>query len=257
MMDSTPDSRTLAYINMYAVLGTLENLCELDEGARALLTNKKPISIGFNVKNGPASTITFFPNGRCRMEDGIKPCDILIPFSSCEKFNGMIDGTVTPIPSKGFSHLKFLLKSFVPLTDLLAKYLKATPEDLEDEEFFTKSTTLMLYTIGVAISQIANNDEIGKFSAHLIVDGDVKLGIKNGPAVTIKAEDHHLITLKKAPQSFRAVMEFENIKLARQLFDGEVNAVACIGQGAIRMGGMISMVDNINRILDRVALYLA
>ena len=38
---------------------------------------------------------------------------------------------------------------------------------------------------------------------------------------------------------------------------GNVNAVACIGQGTIIMGGMISMVDNINRILDRVALYLA
>ena len=40
MMDSKPDARTLSYINLYAVLGTLENLCELDEGARALLTNK-------------------------------------------------------------------------------------------------------------------------------------------------------------------------------------------------------------------------
>ena len=34
------DSKTLAYINMYAIFGTLENLCELDENARALL--KKP-----------------------------------------------------------------------------------------------------------------------------------------------------------------------------------------------------------------------
>ena len=27
--------------------------------------------------------------------------------------------------------------------------------------------------------------------------------------------------------------------------------------GGVRIGGMISMIDNINRILDRVALYLA
>ena len=47
------------------------------------------------------------------------------------------------------------------------------------------------------------------------------------------------------------------MKLARDLFDGNVNALACIGSGDIRMGGMISMVDNVNRILDRVALYLA
>ena len=29
------------------------------------------------------------------------------------------------------------------------------------------------------------------------------------------------------------------------------------GQGQVRIGGQISMIDNINRILDRVALYLA
>ena len=52
-------------------------------------------------------------------------------------------------------------------------------------------------------------------------------------------------------------MEFDSIKLARDLFDGKVNSVACVGEGKIRMGGMISMVDNMNRILDLVGLYLA
>ena len=45
--------------------------------------------------------------------------------------------------------------------------------------------------------------------------------------------------------------------LARALFDVKINAVACIGMGAITMKGMISMIDNMNRLLDRVALYLA
>ena len=257
MVDSRPDARTLAYINLYAVLGTLENLCELDEGARALLTNKKPIAIGFQVKGGPSATLTFFPNGRCRMEDGLSNCDILLPFSSCEKFNGMIDGTVTPIPSKGFQHIKFLLKCFVPLTDLLTKYMRASEEDLADPVFFDKSTTLMLYTIAVAIAQIGNQDQIGKFSAHLIPDGDISVCIKDGPGAIIRVEDHHMLTLKKPAATYRAIMEFRDMKLARALFDGKINAVACIGTGDILMGGMISMVDNVNRILDRVALYLA
>ena len=100
-----------------------------------MLTNTKPISIGFEVKDGPSATITF-KNGRCRMEQGVSKCDVKLPFSSCEKFNGLIDGTVTPIPSKGFQHIKFLLKTFTPLTDLLAKYMRPSPEDLEDRTFF-------------------------------------------------------------------------------------------------------------------------
>ena len=251
------DSKTLAYINMYAIFGTLENLCELDENARALLKNKKPISIGFDVKNGPAATL-YFKNGYCRLEDGCNPkCTIKLPVSSCEKFNGMIDGTVTPFPSKGLIHLGFLLKSFTPLTDLLTKYLRPDPKDLEDPVFFETSTKLMFYLISVAISQIGNQDEIGRFSAHLIPDGVIKMSIKDGPAAGIRVRDHHLVTIKKNPEKYRAIMEFENIKLARDLFDGKVNAVACIGQGSIAMGGMINMIDNLNRILDRVALYLA
>ncbi len=250
------DAKTLAYINLYGILGTLENLCELDPGARALLTNKKPIVLGIQVKDGPAATLTF-KNGYCRMEDGIAPCNILLPFSSCEKFNGMIDGTVTPIPAKGFQHIKFLLKDFTALTDRLTKYLRPSAEDLKNEDFFNLSTSLMFYLISVAVSQIGNHDKIGKFSASNMVDGDILLSIAGGPKATICVRNNHLVTLKKGTDDPRSMMEFSSMKLARDLFDGNINAVACIGSGTIKMGGMISMVDNMNRILDRVGLYLA
>ena len=51
-------------------------------------------------------------------------------------------------------------------------------------------------------------------------------------------------------------MQFADLATARALFDGKINAVAAVGEGKVRIGGMISQVDNINRILDRVALYL-
>ncbi len=250
------DQKTLAYINLYAVLGTLENLCELAPEASSLLTNKKPISIGFDVKGGPSATITF-KNGKCRMEQGCAKCDVKLPFSSCEKFNGLIDGTTTPIPSKGFQHIKFLLNDFTKLTDLLTKYMRPDPADLEDEDFFRISTSLLLYTVTVAIAQIGNNDEIGKFSADHMVDGEIAFSIKGGPASTIRVKDHRLLGIKKPCEAPRAIMEFANIELARALFDGNVNAIACVGTGDIVMKGMISMLDNLNRILDRVALYLA
>lgn len=250
------DSRTLAYINMYAVFGALENLCELDPKASELVRTKKPVVLGLFVKDGPNCTLTF-KNGRCRLDDGVGPCDIKLSFSSCEKFNGMIDGTVTPIPSKGFGKIFFLLKKFIPLTDMLNAYMRAKPEDLEDEEFFKISTSLMFYTISVAIAQIANNDQIGKFTASNMVDGDIQMGIAGGPAATIHVANHHLLTIKQKPAEPRAMMEFCSMKLARDLFDGNVNAVACVGTGEIKMGGMMSMVDNLNRILDRVGLYLA
>ena len=69
--------------------------------------------------------------------------------------------------------------------------------------------------------------------------------------------DHRLLTIQKAPQHPLSYMEFADMHLARDLFDGQVNAIAAVGLGQVRIGGMISQIDNINRILDRVAVYLA
>lgn len=251
------DAKTLAYINLYGVLGALENLCELDPKAAELAKVKKPVTIGIDVTGGPSATLTF-KNGRCRMDQGIAGCQVLLPFSSCEKFNGLIDGTVTPLPMKGFSKIGFLLKNFTKLTDILSGYLQPDdPAKLEDPEFFEISTKLMFNLITVAISQIANNDEIGMFSASNVPDGIIEMSIKDCCGATIRVRDHHFVTIKQAPDSYRAKMEFGDIKLARDLFDGKVNAVACIGAGSIRMSGLINMIDNLNRILDRVGLYLA
>lgn len=249
------DEKTLACINLFAVLGTLENLCRMDDEAKALIADKN-VSISFVAAGGPAATL-FFEDGICRMKSGADQGQIRLPFSGVEKFNGMIDGTVTPIPSRGFTRLPFLLKNFTRLTDILTRYLKASPEDLEDPVFFEKSTTLMFYTIASAISQIGNHDKVGQASASYMKDGIIKLSIKDGPTASVCVRDHHLMTVKKIPKAPDAVMEFGSISIARDLFEGKVNALACIGTGDIRMGGMISMLDNMNRILDRVGLYLA
>ena len=249
------DARTLAYINLFAVLGAIPYLCELDAEAAELIRGES-VSIGFAVKDGPEATL-FFGGGKCRMVPGVDRCEVKLPFSSCEKFNGLIDGTVTPIPSKGFTKINFLLKKFTKLTDRLGMYLRPAPGALEHPEFFRISTTIMFHVIVEAIAQIGNHDRIGQVSASGIVDGTAKLAIHDGPAVAVFCRNHRLTAIHREPATFLSYMEFCDMKLARGLFDGEVDALPAVGQGQIRIGGMISQVDNINRILDRVAVYLA
>ena len=250
------DARTLAYINLHAVLGTVPLLCELVPEAKALIEGKR-ISLGFSVKDGPSGRLVF-ENGECRFEEGCDPCHIKIAFSKPEKFNGMIDGSVTPIPSRGFTKIGFLLKTFIPLTDLLSRYLRPTAEDLADETFFLTSTRLMFHVIAAAITCIGNEDNVGRASASYITDGAIRLMIGGEDrCYTIAAKDHKLELQKGDATALTSYMQFENIQTARALFDGKINAVAAVGEGKVRVGGMISQVDNANRILDRVALYLA
>ena len=249
------DSRTLAYINLYSILGSIPLLCELDENASALVKGKK-VSIGITVKNGPSATLAF-DDGKCKFAEGCDKCDVKLPFSTPEKFNGMIDGTVTPIPSKGFTKIGFLTGAFIKLTDILSNYLRPDEESLKNEKFFEISTKLMFRLISSAIVCIGNEDRVGQSSASYITDGVVKLAIGDDLCHYIVSENHRLTLDDETQKPMSAYMRFNDIRLARDLFDGKQNAVACVGAGKIRIGGMISQVDNVNRILDRVALYLA
>jgi hypothetical protein len=263
------DPVTLAYLNLYGLLGALEDLCALVPEAKRLAENdalpgKKPVTVGFavNANSGGPSMRLSFGDGKCTALDGADPCGIRLPFGSYEKFNGLIDGTVTPFPSKGFTRLKFLTDNFIKLTALLETYLRASPDALEDPAFFNASTTVMFFLIARAVAQVANNDKIGCFTASQIADGIVVLSIKTDKpdekplraALCIK--DHGFSFSRKVPERYNALMEFSSMNLARRLFDGKVNAIACVGEGLISMQGNLGMLDNVNRLLDRVAVYL-
>ena len=162
------NERALAYINLFAILGSLPYLCELDRESAKLIENAD-VSVGFTVKDGPSATLCF-EKGQCGMESGAATCQVKLPFSSCRKFNGLIDGTVTPIPTRGFTKVGFLTKTFTKLTDRLTAFLRPAPSALDDPEFFRISTTLMFHVITEAAAQLANEDPIGQCSAASIVD---------------------------------------------------------------------------------------
>lgn len=249
------DATTLAYINLYALLGAIPAMLELSPEARKIL-GKGACAIGFAVKDGPSATLSF-AGGKCIFKDGTDDCTVKLPFSSPEKFNGLIDGTTTPIPTKGFSKLPFLLGKFLKLTDLLTRYLRPTEADMQDPAFARTSTILMFGVITRAVAQIGNHDRVGRASASYITDGVIQLAVEGGPAFALQAKKHHLYALQRVPEKITSSMTFRDLDTARALFDGKINAVASIGTGDVRMSGMISQIDNVNRILDRVALYLA
>ena len=249
------DPKVLACCNLFGVLGAIPRMLALDPSAAALVAGKK-LAIGFIVKGGPRGTLAF-RDGKAELRHGVDRADIKLYFPSPEKFNLMIDGKATPIPISGFWHLGFLLGGFTKLTDRLSAYLRPTPEALSDPEFFRRSTIMMLDVIAGAVVEIGNNDKVGNFSASNIVDGDIRISIGEDVEVGIRAADHRLTLLPEPPAKAFSEMRFADLATARDLFDGKINAVAAVGEGKVRVCGMISQIDNINRILDRVAIYLA
>ncbi len=250
------DTTVLARCNLFAILGAIPHLLALDPKAAAIVADKQ-ISIGFSVKSGPSATLCI-DRGTATLRTGTKGASIKLFFPSPEKFNAMIDGTGKPIPVSGFQHIGFLTHEFTALTDRLTAYLRPDPAGLDDPIFFERSTTLMLYVIGRAVVQIGNHDKVGRHSASYITDGKIKLSVGDSLAVAVHAKGHHLMfNAAPTPDGVTAEMRFADLATARALFDGKLNAIAAVGTGQVRVSGMISQVDNVNRILDRVSLYLA
>ena len=251
------DTRAMAYVNMYGVLGTLEDLCALDGKAKEILAGlKKPVSLCLEVKGGPCCTFHFTREG-CRMTEGDTDCTCKMRFSSPEKFNALIDRAKPGMPVKGVVQLlSFLTGPFTRLTDRLTQLLRPSDEAMRDRAFFEESTILTMYTIAGAISALANTDPIARISASYTVDGDVSLGIKDTVQMTIRVKDHRFTTIKQPSPSPRVIMEFHDVELAHGLFTGKASTLDEMCRGTIYLSGMISMADNVNRILDRVSVYL-
>lgn len=252
------EQEALAYANMYGVLGALEDLCRLDGKAKEILKGiKKPVALCFEVKGGPCRTFHFDAEG-CKITEGSKGADCKMYFSSPEKFNRLVNESKPGLPVKGAVRLiSFLTGPFTRLTDRLAELLRPSEESLRDRAFFEESTLLTMYTVAGAISGLANSDSIAMISAANTADGDVALGIKDTAQVTVRVKNGRFATIKAPAENPRAVMEFSDIDLANGLFSGKVSTINEMCKGNIRLAGMLSMVDNINRILDRVSLYLA
>lgn len=251
------EAKSMAYVNAYGVLATLENLCAMDDEAKAVCRGlKKPVSLCFDVTDGPCVTYNFTNDG-CKMTEGDYGCTCKMKFSSPEKFNALIDSSKPGVPTKNIPQvLSFLMGPFTKLTDRLTKFLMPSDEDLKNKDFFEKSTILTMYTIGGAICALGNTDSISTQSASYICDGDIQMGITDKVYVTIRVRNHQLQLIKEKPDTPRAIMEFKTVELANGLFNGTASTISELCAGNIYMSGMINMIDNINRILDRIATYL-
>lgn len=232
------EAKAMAYVNAYGVLATLENLCAMDDEAKAVCRGlKKPVSLCFDVTDGPCVTYNFTNDG-CKMTEGDYGCTCKMKFSSPEKFNALIDSSKPGIPTKNIPQvLSFLMGPFTKLTDRLTKFLMPSDEDLKNKDFFEKSTILTMYTIGGAICALGNTDSISTQSASYICDGDIQMGITDKVYVTVRVRNHQLQLIKEKPDTPRAIMEFKTVELANGLFNGTASTISELCAGNIYMSG--------------------
>ena len=249
------DQLTMSCINLHALLQNMEELAEMDMAAASLVRNTS-ISIQFKVKAGPEALLAI-EKGSCRLKHGDGRNDIYLYFTSPEHLNRMFEGKANPIPLKGLTKISFLKNEFTKLTDRLTYYLKPNDELLKDPEYLRINTILTANTAFFALTEIGNNDRIGKMNAGRIPDGDIDISIKNGgPSLHITAKNGRLEAFKGPSANPRAIMSFKNLETANAMLNGKVDAYTCIATGDVELKGYIPMLDSMNKLLSQVPEYL-
>ena len=248
------DQTTLARVNLNGIFRTLELLPDYDEQTRRLLAGVSEI-IQFTT---PAATIRLaLQDGSISFHPGSGPNTMNLVLPSAKAVNKLFDGSGTPIPIKGLTKIKFLTGPFTELTDRLTAYLRPTADDLANQEFSRANSAMTLHVAAYALAEIGNSDAQGKLNAARIPDGDILLAVTNGPQLTVRAKDGKLSVRREAPAHWRAKMVFADIDSAGEILRGEMSSYAAIGKGLIELGGMIPMLDELNKLLGLVPMYLS
>lgn len=248
------DERVRAAINLHAVLGALPRLAELAPEARGILSGVlKPTTLTLSAPGGLRAHYTFTRDG-VRAGAGAHGPTLL--FTSAAHLNKVIAGTAQPIPIGGPRGISFLTKVFTPLSALLGEYLEPSEQRRADLEFAERSTKLSFEVVSAALTVVANEDLAGRVSAEHMPDGTMDFEIGDDLRYRIRVDGHRLSREAASSDSPRAALWFQDLTVAGDVLAGRESALACVCDGRLAMRGYIPLVDNTNRLLDRVGAYL-
>lgn len=248
------DSKTLAHINLFAVLANISNLVQLDSASQALVAQVKT-SISFSIIGGLRLTLVF-ANGKCWVQAG-GGGKIQLWFRSASHFNRMMEAKAQPILLRGFSKLKFLTGNFAALSKRLEHFLKPESDQLfEDPHYRNLHTQLVIFTAINAAVEVANTDPLMRGITVGFPQGEVAFEVEGGPAYTLMRGEHGL-QVKAAPAlKPRAAMTFTDLDAAFNLLNGFSDSYSTIACEKLRLSGFIPMLEAIDKYLFRVNYYL-
>ena len=247
--------RCRLYLN--SVLGALPKLLRLSSEAVDLLGDNH-FSIKFSTMSGLHATVVFRDGGAAFHDGNDVPADINLFFVSDTQVNNLFsqEGISVPLPVKGIFQMK-KIKVFKNLADLLQRYLKPTPEDLEDNEFKNCHVQILLGLAVRSLCQLGTYDpdakqHLGSMSgmAEFIIGDDFE------PAWIMNTEGKFECGFGKSPSKPDVIINFENTQVALDALNDTIDVNAEVGLGKIKVSGLVPLADKLGLLMQRIPLYI-
>jgi hypothetical protein len=244
---------------LHAVLPCLGALVTHDAIARQI-ADTITATIVFRIRGGPAVTIRL-ANGVATFERGAaRAPSVVLLFFSDRHLNAFFSGKswAIPLPVWGGWRLA-LLARFTRLTDRLTAVLDGAPEVLASAEGRALHTQLSLIVAGLGLCPLAAGDAPARSALAHSPLGLACFTIEGAQNATVWF-DHGANSCDSGwgppPRRPDVTISFVDYSVAYGALREEIDTIAAIGTGEIKVSGLIPLADGVNLAMERLSDYL-
>ena len=248
----------LANLHLHAVLPRLEELVKLDEEARSIAQEMK-LKLRFKVRKGPSEVVEISEGVVRASSDPQAKADLGLFFASCDQLNNLfMDKRAIPIPYKGLTQLR-QMGHFSKLTGILTRYMKPAEADLKDPEFKKKHVEMTLMAGLAGAAELAKYDRKMEKVVDRLPWGTVQFSVlPDGPyAFASVGKDKTISVGNGTIADPTANLDINGVDMAAGVLAGTVDTFAAVGREDLRATGLLSLIDELNALLDRAGSFLA
>ncbi|MEW5947754.1 MAG: SCP2 sterol-binding domain-containing protein [bacterium] len=249
------DEKTLAHINLHAVLPLIGELVSGDAEAGAIARGWR-CSFRFAVRGGPAAFIQFRDGKATAVAGKGRFPSVGFWFPSHGKLNAMFRGKGLPVLWTGFWNVG-ALRGFSRLAKRLEQVMRPTEEMLKDAKTFKLHVRMTLYAMTRGIKAVGENDPEVSPLVVKARNGVAQFEVlPDGPATHVVLSDGRLEARTGRAERANCYMKFADAGVLHELALGGLDAYAALGNGSIRLEGYIPLIDTLNAALDRLGEYM-
>ena len=248
----------MSRLYLSAVLPCLTDLVAQDPTAHDIL-GEAQASIVLRIAGGPAATL-HLENGRIVWKSGAGPASIVLLFLNSRHLNAFFSGKTwaVPVPIWGGWRIA-LLQRFARLAGRLEAALNGDEAMLATEVGRRLHARLSLIVAVLGLRSLAEGDEAARQALRSVPPGLAAFSIAGDPGATLWF-DHGSADCAagwgEAPRSPLVHIIFADMNVAFGAMRDEIDAVAAVGSGQIKIEGLVPLADGLNVAMERLRVYL-
>jgi len=259
MRAETRSSAVLSRLYLNAVLPCLTDLADQDPAARDLI-GQLNARIALRILGGPAATLSL-RRGHIDWQSGAPGWpSVLLLFFGERHLNAFFAGKkwAVPLPIWGGWRIG-LLKRFSQLAAKLEAILNGHASVLASAGGRRLHARLSLIAAGLGLKALAQGDAIAMSTLRSLPPGLASFSIEAEPHATVwfdHGSKNSAAGWSDPPRRADVRIVFGNLKVAYAALRDEIDTMAAVGTGEIRIDGLIPLADGLNFVMERLRVYL-